>query len=405
MGKGEVGRTQKLSLRVKQLQPSATLAITARAKELKAAGENVLSLAAGEPDFPTPEHIRHAATEAMNAGHTGYAPSAGVPRLRDRIRQLYQEQLGLSYQDSQVVVSCGAKHCLYNAFMSLLEQGTEALIQAPYWVSYPEQVRLCGAKPVIIEAPPSGFGLNLDAISSAINERTRVIILNSPCNPTGHVEDDSVLDAIADLAMGRDLTVVSDDIYDKLIYDGRRFTSINQRAPDMKDRTVLINGVSKTYSMTGWRLGWAVGPPEIIGSMRKIQDQSTSNATTFVQHAAIAALDSPDGIVEEMVEAFERRRNRIVDALTRIPGVTCAKPAGTFYVMPLFSSILNRKFEGDRIGSSFRLAEILLEKERVAVVPGEAFGAPGYLRLSFAASEEAIEEAVARIKHLVESLQ
>lgn len=394
----------ELAQRVKELLPSPTLAISAKAKALRAAGERVFSLAAGEPDFPTPDHIQQAAVDAMRAGHTGYAPTAGVPPLRDAIRALYQRELGLDFGDDQVVVGCGAKQCLYNAFQALLDPGSEALIQAPYWVSYPEQVKLCGARPVIVEPPPGGAGLNLEAMADAISERTRLVILNSPCNPTGCVAGDADLDALAALAVRHDLLVVSDDIYDKLLYDGRRFVSIVQRAPAMQERTLLVNGVSKTYAMTGWRLGWAVGPPPVIASMRKVQDQSTSNATTFVQHAAVAALASPPGIVEEMVQKFAQRRQRLVSLLNAIPGVRCQTPAGTFYAWASFAEVLGRRCDGQPLDSTVGLAELLLDRERVAVVPGEAFGAAGFIRFSFATSLEDIEEAAGRVHRLVESL-
>jgi aspartate aminotransferase len=390
----------KISRRVQEVKPSPTLSLQARAKALKAVGEKVMSLAAGEPDFPTPEHIRAAAARAMEAGHTGYAPSAGVPPLREAVRDLYAKELGLSYGDDQVVVSCGAKQCLFNVFQTLLDPGSEAIIQAPYWVSYPDQVRLCGAVPVILPAPENGFGLNHQALSAAINERTRVIVINSPCNPTGAVLSGSDLSEVARQAIEHDLVVVSDDIYEKLIFDGKKFVSVAQLDPRMKDRTVLVNGVSKSYAMTGWRLGYAVGPKEIIAGMRKVQDQSTSNAVTFVQYAAIEALASPPEVVAEMVRAFDERRRKIIELMGAIAGVSCAVPGGTFYAFPSFSGFLQKAAE--EIPDTFKLSELLLEKERVAVVPGDAFGAPGYLRTSFAASTEVIEEGSARIRRFVE---
>jgi aspartate aminotransferase len=390
----------QISRRVQDVKPSPTLSLQARAKALKAAGERVMSLAAGEPDFPTPEHIRRAAARALEAGQTGYAPSAGVPALREAVRDLYLRELGLSYGDDQVVVSCGAKQCLFNAFQTLLDPGSQAIIQAPYWVSYPDQVRLCGAVPVILEAPESGFGYNLKALAESINERTRVIVLNSPCNPTGEILSDSDLQEVARLAVEHDLVVVSDDIYDKLIFDGRKFTSIVQLDPRMQERTVLVNGVSKTYAMTGWRLGYAVGPPEIIAGMRKVQDQSTSNAVTFVQYAAVEALASPPEVVEKMVRAFDQRRRKIVELLGAIQDVSCAMPGGTFYSFPDFSGFLQRAQKD--IPDAYKLSDLLLDRERVAVMPGDPFGAPGYLRISYAASMEVIEEGCARIRRFVE---
>jgi aspartate aminotransferase len=390
----------QISRRVQEVKPSPTLSLQARAKALKAAGEQVMSLAAGEPDFKTPEHIRKAAVEAMEAGHTGYAPSAGIPPLREVIRDLYARELGLSYGDDQVVVSCGAKQCLFNAFQTLLDPDSEAIIQAPYWVSYPDQVRLCGAKPVILPAPEAGLGLNHQALAKAINDRTRVIVLNSPCNPSGAVLSGSDLREVARQAVEHDLMVVSDDIYDKLIYDGKKFTSVVQIEPRMKERTLLINGVSKSYAMTGWRLGYAVGPKEIIGGMRKVQDQSTSNAVTFVQHAAIAALQSPPEVVGKMVKAFDERRRRLVELLGSIEGVTCDMPGGTFYSFPSVAGFLE-KTKSD-IPDAYKLSDLLLEQERVAVMPGDPFGAPGYLRISFAASMEVIAEGCARIRRFIE---
>jgi aspartate aminotransferase len=394
----------QLSRRVLDLEPSPTLAIQARAKALKAAGEAVFSLAAGEPDFKTPEHIRRAATRAMEAGLTGYTPSAGVPELREAVRRQYREKMGLSYEDNQVTVGCGAKQCLLNAFLSLLEAGTSAIVQAPYWVSYPEQIKLCGAKPVILPPPKSGFGFDVGALAKAIDKSTRVVVLNSPCNPTGQVIEESDLKTVAELALKHDLTVVSDDIYDQLIYDGKKLRNIVQVEPKMGDRTVLVNGVSKTYSMTGWRLGYAVGPAVLIGAMRKIQDQSTSNATTFVQYGAIEALASPPEIVETMVKSFDERRRRMVALLSEVPGVLCPLPAGAFYAFADFSAVLKKSHQGKQLASSMRLAELLLEEERVAVIPGEAFGAPGHLRFSFAASMNTIEEGLARVKRFVEKV-
>ena len=394
----------RLSERVQQVKPSATLGMLARAKAMAAAGEKVLSLAAGEPDFPTPPHICEAAVAAIHAGHTGYAPSAGIPLLRQAVRERYQRELGLAYDDDQVVVSCGAKHCLYNAMQSLLEPGCEAIIQAPYWVSYPDQVVLAGATPVLIPPRGDGFGLNLEQMSRAINPRTRLIVVNSPSNPTGHVVSGQDLDAVADLAIRHDLVVISDDIYDKLLYDGQRFESIVQRVPQMKERALLVNGVSKSYSMTGWRLGYAVGPKDIIAAMRNVQDQSTSNATTFVQYGAVQALASPPEVVDGMVRAFAKRRLRMGELLSALPGVRLTLPAGAFYAFPSFHEVVERSWNGQKIGTAHRLAEILLAQCKVAVIPGDAFGGPGYLRLSFAASMETIEEAIERIRGFVESL-
>ena len=394
----------RLSRRIQEIQPSPTLGVTARANALKAAGEKVFSFAAGEPDFPTPEHICKAAFRAIESGQTRYTASAGIPALREAIRRNYQQEFGLHYGLDQVAVCCGAKQCLFNVFQALLDPGSEAIVPAPYWVSYTEQIRLCGAKPVVIPPRPGTFALDVDAVARAINKRTRLMVINSPCNPTGYVLTADEIDGVAELARKHDLIVISDDIYCRFIYAGKRVINIAERHPQLIDQLVLINGVSKTYAMTGWRLGYAVGPKEIIGAMYKLQDQSTSNATSFVQHAAIEALASPMEEITNMVQAFERRRKRMLELFALIPGVECAAPDGAFYMFPSFAKVLGHAFNGEPIDSTVRLAEVLLEKERVAVIPGEGFGAPGHLRFSFAASIETIEEGLRRVQKLVQSL-
>jgi aspartate aminotransferase len=394
----------RLSRRIQEIQPSPTLSVTARANALKAAGERVFSFAAGEPDFPTPDHICKAAYRAIESGQTRYTPSAGIPALREAIRNIYQQEFGLKYALEQVAVCCGAKQCLFNVFQALLDPGSEAIVPAPYWVSYTEQIRLCGSKPVVIPPRPGTFALDLDAVARAITDRTRLIVINSPCNPTGYVLTADEIDGVAELARKHNLVVISDDIYCHFIYEGKRVFNIVQRHPQLADQTVIINGVSKTYSMTGWRLGYAVGPKDIIGAMYKLQDQSTSNATTFVQHAAIEALASKAEVITNMVQAFERRRKRMLELFTLIPDVDCVAPDGAFYMFPSFAKLLGRRFEGTTIDSTVRLAEVLLDKERVAVIPGEGFGAPGHLRFSFAASMETIEEGLQKVRNLVQLL-
>jgi aspartate aminotransferase len=397
----------RLADRVQAIRPSPTLAIAARAKALQAAGQKVLPMAAGEPDFPTPEPIRAACVRALEAGHTGYAPSAGIPALRGAVRARVERDLGLAYGDDQVVVSCGAKHCLYNAMQSLLQPGDRALVQAPYWVSYPDQVVLAGAEPVLLPLTPS-LGLDLAAMEAALQgeagRRVRLVVLNSPSNPSGCVLSTGEIDRVAELARAHDLVVLSDDIYDRLVYDAGPPPHILRRHPDLADRVVVVNGVSKTFSMTGWRLGYALGPRAVIAAMCKVQDQSTSNATTFVQHAAVTALESPPALVEGMRAAFAGRRDRIVARLGALPGVRCPSPAGAFYAFPDVSALCARSFEGQPIGSDLRLAELLLERELVAVVPGQAFGAPGHLRFSFACSLEVIDEAMDRLGRFIDRL-
>jgi len=277
-------------------------------------------------------------------------------------------------------------------------------VQAPYWVSYPAQMVLAGAEPVLLPIPAAGSGLNRPALEAAVDERARVIVLNSPCNPSGHVLSAGDVDFVAELVRRHDLTLVSDDIYDQLTYGPERPAHILRRHPDLQDKVIVVHGVSKTYSMTGWRLGYALGPKPVIAAMRKVQDQSTSNATTFVQHAAITALESPPSLVAGMLAAFAQRRTRIVAGLSALPGVRCQAPDGAFYAFPDVTGLLARSHEGQPLGSALRLAELLLERERIACVPGEAFGAPGYLRFSFACSLEVIDEAIARLGRLVARL-
>lgn len=392
----------RLADRVLAIQPSVTLAITAKAKELKAAGEDILPMAAGEPDFATPEPIRAACTRALEAGHTGYAPSAGIPALRQTIRERARAALGIDFGDDQVVVGLGAKQCLFNAMQALLQPGDRAAMQTPYWVSYPAQVILAGAEPVALPMV-DGMGLNRQALAEQAEAGLRLLVLNSPSNPSGQVLSAGDLDAVAEVVRQHDLFVLSDDIYDQLSFEGRP-PHLLRRHPDLADRCLVINGVSKAYSMTGWRLGWALGPTQVIAAMRKIQDQSTSNAVTFVQHAAVAALEAPDELVADMRAAFAQRRVALVEGLAGLGGVSCQMPAGAFYAFPSFAACLGRKLDGQTIGSTLQLAELLLEREKVAVIPGEVFGAPGHLRFSFACSQETIAEAITRVGRLLSAL-
>jgi len=393
----------ELSQRAQALPASPTLAISARAAELRRAGERVFSLAAGQPDFPTPEHIRRAAAAAMEAGHTGYAPSAGVPELRAAIRRYAAERLGVEYADDQVVVGCGAKQCLANAFLALLDPGQRALLQATYWVSYPAQVRLCGAEPLVAPAPEQGL-LDLAAIRRGLEGGARLVVLNSPSNPSGQVAGTEEIDALAGLLREFDCYLVSDDIYERIVFTPEPCPHLLRRHPDLAGRVIVVNGVSKSYSMTGWRLGWALGPAPVIGAMRRLQDQTTSNAVTFVQHAAVAALESEPEVVDAMVRQFSRRLDLVCRLLDDIAGIDYRRPQGAFYLMLDVHRLLGRSWRGRAVDSAARLAEILLDSQRVAVVPGEAFGAPGFLRISIAAAREDLEQAVARLGRLVEEL-
>jgi aspartate aminotransferase len=390
----------KISERARNTAPSPTLGITARARQMKSQGIDVISFGAGEPDFDTPEPIKRAAIAALEAGDTKYTPSSGTEALKAAICEKLKRDNGLTYQPNEVVVSVGAKHSLYNLMQALLDPCDEVIIPAPYWVSYPEQVKLAGGVPVVVRAWESdGFRVRAREIMRAVTPATRMIIINSPSNPTGAALERSELEWIAALAVERDLIVVSDEIYEKLTYDGRQHTSIAALGEEIKARTFTVNGLSKAYSMTGWRLGYVAGDRNVAAAMGRIQDQSTSNPTSFVQAGAVAALNGPQDAVEEMRRAFEARRNRIVERLNAIPGIRCVKPDGAFYVFPNVSDLLTGS-----IRDSDALAEHLLTQSRIAVVPGSGFGAPEYIRLSYATSMELIEEGINRLEDAAKQL-
>ncbi|MFN3652919.1 MAG: pyridoxal phosphate-dependent aminotransferase [Armatimonadota bacterium] len=383
----------RLSERARNAAPSPTLAITARANALKAQGVDVISFAAGEPDFDTPEHVKAAAIEALQRGMTKYTPSSGIPALKEAICEKHQRENGLSYQPGQVIVSAGAKHSIYNLFQAVLNPGDEVIIPQPYWVSYPEQAKLAGGVPVIVDAPEAnGFKVTAEAIAAAVTPKTKLIVLNSPSNPSGAVVEETELRKIADLAVERDLLVLSDEIYEHLTY-GRQHVSIASFGPEIQARTLVVNGFSKAYSMTGWRLGWLAGDMEIVAAMGRIQDQSTSNPTSFAQFGAVAALRGPQDCVEQMRVQFEKRRDYIVGRLNSIRGITCVTPEGAFYVLPSVEALVNDKYpDGDA------LAEYLLNEAKIAVIPGSGFGMPKHIRLSYATSMEAIEKGIDRLE-------
>jgi aspartate aminotransferase len=384
----------QISQRARNAAPSPTLAITARAKRMQAQGIDVVGFGAGEPDFDTPEPIKEAAIAALRNGVTKYTASGGTDELRQAICDKLLRDNGLSYTPRQVLVSVGAKHTLFNIMQAVLDPGDEAIIPAPYWVSYPEQVKLAGGQPVFVEAPEAeGFRVTAAAIARAITPRTRMLILNSPSNPTGAAIRADELRRIADLAVERDLLVVSDEIYEKLTYDGLKHVSIASLGEAIYRRTMTVNGFSKAYSMTGWRLGYVAGDAEIVAAMGRIQDQSTSNPTSFAQPGAVAALTGPQEAVAQMAAAFEQRRNVIVDRLNAVPGMHCVKPDGAFYVFPNVSGLFS-----DRVPDSDALSEYLLSEAKVAVVPGSGFGAPRHIRLSYATSMDLIEKGVDRIE-------
>jgi aspartate aminotransferase len=396
----------KLADRVNKIQPSPTLAIDAKAKALKAQGVDIVGFGAGEPDFDTPINIKEAAKKAIDAGFTKYTPVGGTDELKDAIIAKMKNDHGLEYTRDEISVACGAKHSLYNISQALIQEGDEVIIPAPYWVSYPDQVVLAGGTPVFIETDEAtGFKITPDQLEKAITENTRALILNSPCNPTGASYTVDELKALGRVCLKHDFLIISDDIYERLLYDGLKFSEIAEVVPELKPRTVVVNGVSKTYAMTGWRIGYACGPRELMGAMTKMQSQSTSNPTSIAQKAAVEALRGPQDAVAAMAVEFEKRRTYIVERLNAMQGVTCFKATGAFYVFPNFSAIYGKGLNGRMIGNSTELAAYLLEEAKVAIVPGVAFGADRYARLSYAISMENIRKGMDRIEEAIKNLQ
>jgi aspartate aminotransferase len=394
----------QLAQRLKAIKPSPTLALNARAKALASQGVDVAGFAAGEPDFDTPEFIKQAAMDALRAGFTKYTPTAGILELREAICAKLQRDNQLTYTPDQVLVSAGAKHSLYNIFQALLNEGDEVIILAPYWVSYPDMVLLAGGRPVIVETrEEDGFAPDPEAIRRVLTPRTKALVLNSPSNPSGAVLSRAVLEGIAAAVRGHDCLLISDDIYEKLLYEGQ-FLNIGNVAPELVPRLVVVNGMSKSYSMTGWRVGYAAGPKPLIAGMQMIQDQSTSNASSITQKAALAALKGPEDTFAPMVEEYRARRELIVSGINALEGVSCRKPEGAFYVFPNVKGLLERTYKGEKLGSSARISEILLDDFRVAVVPGSPFGAEGYLRLSFVTSREVLQKGLARMREFIAAL-
>jgi aspartate aminotransferase len=395
----------KLSSRILKIKPSPTLEITSKANALQAAGKDIISFGAGEPDFDTPAHIKLAAVKAIEAGFTKYTAVGGIDALKDAIIHKLQRDNQLNYDRSEIVVSCGAKHTLYNLFQVLFEEGDEVIIPSPYWVSYLDMVILSGAKPVILENDRDrGFKIDPAQLEILINDYTRAIIINSPSNPAGVVYTAGELEAIANIIRGRDIIVISDDIYEKIIYNGLSFCNMASVDDSLKRTTVIVNGVSKTYSMTGWRIGYAAGPEEIVSAVTKLQSQNTSNPTSISQMAAVAALDGNQDNVSEMVGQFKNRRDIIVGKLNAIPGITCMSPQGAFYVFPDVSLLLGRSYRSKTISTSSDLAAYLLDEAGVAVIPGADFGHDRHIRLSYATSLNKIEEGMERIKIAVMKL-
>jgi len=387
----------KISKRMAAVGASPTLAITAKAKAMQAEGIKIVSFGAGEPDFDTPQPVKDACIKAIQDGFTKYTAAGGIPELKKAVCDKLARDNGLEYKPNEVIITCGAKHALYAAITSIIDDGDEVLIPAPYWVTYPEQVTMAGGKPVFIETKEEdGFRLSPKSIEAALTPRTRALILNSPCNPTGAVLEKSDIEAIAAICRARNIVAISDEIYEPMIYDGLKHYSIAS-LPGMRDITIVINGASKGFSMTGWRIGYAAGPQHVISAMTAQISHSTSNATSFAQKGAVAAYSLHPDVVGKMVRAFDERRKEIVRLLNEVPGVKCLTPGGAFYVFPNMKGAYG-VHDGVKIDSSLALTNYLLEKAHVAVVHGEAFGAPGYVRLSYATSIENIREGVKRIK-------
>lgn len=394
-----------LSNRARTLKPSPTLAITAKAKSLQDQGIHVISFGAGEPDFDTPENIKRAAVKAIQEGFTKYTAVGGFDELKDAIIHKFKRDNGLIYKRSQIIVSNGGKHSFYNLAQALFDQGDEVIVPVPCWVSYPPMVCLAGATPVILETKEENdFKMTPEGLRSVVTSRTKGLIINSPSNPTGSTYTKPELERIAEVVLRHNLFVISDEIYEKIVYDGFPYTGIASLGEEIKHRTVIVHGVAKTYAMTGWRIGYAAGPEEIIAAMSNLQSQSTSNPNSIAQKATVEALLGPQDEVARMVAAFQERRNYIVQRLNRIPGTTCYKPAGAFYVFPNLSSYYGKSYQGKTVANSTHLADFLLDVARVAVVPGVEFGSDLFERLSFATSMEDIREGVDRIERALSRL-
>ncbi len=395
----------KLARRARGISPSPTLSIDTKAKEMKASGANVINFGVGEPDFDTPRHVKETAARALDAGMTKYTAVAGIIELRKAIADKLRRENGLLYETDEIIVSAGAKHSLYNAFQVLCDEGDEVILPVPYWVSYIEQIKMTGARPVLVKTTlENGFKLTPEQLREAITPRTRLLVLNSPSNPTGAVYSRAELEALARVVLDSDVAVISDEIYEKLLYDGHEHVSIAAVHPGMKERTVVINGLSKAYAMTGWRIGYAAAPKPVAKAMTDLQSHSTSNPTSIAQAAGVAALTGSQESVCEMLAQFTQRRAYMLERLRGMPGVLCTSPGGAFYVFPYVGGLLGRSYQGIPVNSAAELAALLLEKKQVALVPGIAFGDDRYIRLSYATDLETIREGLDRIEAFLSEL-
>jgi len=401
----------KFSDRILKIKPSPTIAVTSMANSLKSQGIDIIALGAGEPDFDTPKNIRTAAINAIESGKTRYTPSAGIPELKNAVIKKFQRDNNLEYDPSEVIINCGGKHSFYNLMQVLIDEGDEVIIQAPYWVSYPDMVLLAGGKPVIINTESdTGFKITPKQIAESITKKTKAIVINSPSNPTGAAYTLDELKKIAEVIENTDIIPISDDIYEAITFDGFKFHNIANISDTMKKKAIIINGVSKTYAMTGWRIGYLAGNREIVNKIDILQGQSTSNPTTISQWAAVEALSGDQSVLSEMITAFARRRKFVIDELNSIPGISCYNPEGTFYAFPRVSEIY--KFKGwksitEKYSDTYKsssLCAYFMKEAKTAVVPGIAFGNDDYFRLSFATSDENLKEGLNRIRDAVERL-
>jgi aspartate aminotransferase len=394
-----------IAKRASAIKPSPTLATAAKAKAMKAQGIDVVDFGVGEPDFDTPENVKEAAKKAIQAGFTKYTPASGTDELKEAVVEKFKRDNGLAYNRSQVLISCGAKHSLYNIAEALFDPGDEVIIPSPYWVSYPDQVILNDATPIIVETTEDErFKLSAKKLENAVTHKTKAVVLNSPSNPTGLAYDKKTLEEIAAVAVRHKLYIISDEIYEKLIYDGFQHFSIASLGPEIKDLTIVVNGVSKSHAMTGWRIGYAAGPQDVITAMANIQSQSTSNPTSISQKAAVEALRGPQDFIQVMNREFDKRRKYMVERLNRITGMSCLMPVGAFYAFPRVSPFFGKSVNGKLIRNSSDLAAYLLEEAKVALVSGDAFGADAYMRLSYATSMEIIVKGLDRIERAVNKL-
>ncbi|MBF0328263.1 MAG: pyridoxal phosphate-dependent aminotransferase [Nitrospirae bacterium] len=394
-----------ISQRAQRIKPSPTLAMDSKAKGMKAQGVDIVNFGVGEPDFDTPDHIKEAAIKAIKDGFTKYTPVGGTDELKDAIIEKLKTDNSLEYSREEIIVSCGAKHTLYNIAQALFNQGDEVLIPAPYWVSYPDQALLNDASPVIVKTLESdNFLLKPEELAKKITKSTKALVLNSPSNPTGLAYDRKKMEALAEVILKHDLYIISDEIYEKLVYDGTEHLSIASLDSRLKEKTIVVNGLSKSHAMTGWRIGYAAGPKDIIKAMTNIQSQSTSNPTSISQKAAVAALKGPQDFIETMRTEFDKRRKFLVNELNLIDGISCLMPNGAFYAFPNVSKLYGKKAGERLINSSLDMAMYLLEEANVALVHGEAFGDDNHIRISYATSMESISKALDRIKEAVKRL-